>query len=91
MHREIFVFFRASRHYHPSRAQMDAGQMLLECIQISLMELLKKSLSLIQSSADQKGVSLSLVCTDDIPAILFGDPLRLQQVSNPSPYCFYLT
>lgn len=59
---------------------MAADRMPLECLPVRLPELLRHTLDLLQSSATEKGATLSLSVADDLPSTLYGDPLRLRQV-----------
>ena len=60
--------------------QMAADRMPLECLPIALPDLLRHTLDLLQTSAVEKGAQLSLIVSPDLPGLLCGDPLRLQQV-----------
>ena len=60
--------------------QINSGLMLLESIPLDLQCVVKKSLSLLRASAVDRGVVLAEDIPAELPSVLFGDPLRLQQV-----------
>jgi len=55
--------------------------MQLESIPLDLQCVVKKSLALLRASAADRGVTLAEEIPAELPPVLFGDPLRLQQVA----------
>ena len=63
-------------------SKIDAGLMTLESIQIDLRSVLSGTLTLLRQSALDKDVSIADEVLPDVPAVLLGDPLRIQQVGT---------
>jgi signal transduction histidine kinase/ActR/RegA family two-component response regulator len=61
-------------------SRIEAGKMKLEISDFRLQEVLHHLADIIQIKADEKGLGLHISCSEDIPQILRGDPLRLRQV-----------
>jgi signal transduction histidine kinase/BarA-like signal transduction histidine kinase len=61
-------------------SKIEANKLTLEERELDLAELLEQVSSLFESSAAEKGLSLSQAVAPDIPKRLIGDPLRLNQV-----------
>lgn len=62
-------------------SKIDARLMTLEAIPLDLRSFVSKSLTLLRPSALDCAVTLSEQTSDDVPAVLIGDPLRIQQVN----------
>ena len=60
--------------------KIDAGQLLFEQAAFAVREPVENSLGLLAEKAQGKGLKLSYVVEDSVPAIVVGDPSRLQQV-----------
>ena len=63
-------------------SKVDAGQLDLECIPLSLSDVLDNVIALQSISAGSKGIKLHWQACGAVPDTLLGDPLRLQQVLN---------
>jgi PAS domain S-box-containing protein len=63
-------------------SKIEAGQLELEEIPLDLHEVLRDTVSLMNSAARNKGIDLSLELRNDVPATVRGDPTRLKQVLN---------
>ena len=61
-------------------AKAESGKLLLENIEIDLREQVRAVIELMQSSADNKGLRLSLDIEEGIPDVLRCDPIRLRQI-----------
>jgi len=63
-------------------SKIEAGMLTLDRQELNLAELLQHSIELFQKTAEEKGITLSLMQVPDLPAHLLGDPLRLSQILN---------
>ena len=54
------------------------GKLTLEAVPLSIGQIVQASVTALRSTADQRGVSLE--CREIAPAVLAGDPMRLEQV-----------
>lgn len=61
-------------------SKIEAGRMELEELPFLPCKLLNDTLRVMRLRAQAKGLQLSLVCSDSLPAALTGDPHRLAQV-----------
>ena len=61
-------------------SKIDSGLMTLEAAPLDLRRVVDKSLTLLRTSALERGVTLSADVGGDLAVTLYGDPLRLQQV-----------
>jgi PAS domain S-box-containing protein len=61
-------------------SKIKAGKLSIDPVSFNLHQRIEQALSTLQSRADQKGLSLSVNVDSKIPAWLYGDPHRLQQV-----------
>lgn len=61
-------------------SKMVAGGMEFEANPFSLSQLVKRSLSVVSFKAEEKGLALLARVAEDIPDVLIGDALRIQQV-----------
>ncbi|MEO5362832.1 MAG: response regulator [Magnetococcus sp. DMHC-8] len=61
-------------------AKLEAHKMVLEQIPFTLADELAQAVALFMLAAQDKGVSLTWRCADDLPATLVGDPNRLRQI-----------
>lgn len=61
-------------------SKIEAGMLTMEQAPFDIRELLRKISGLAAAPAEQKGIALSMVVGDDIPRVVTGDPLRLEQV-----------
>ena len=61
-------------------SKIEAGQMQLELLSVDPSQLLQDTLALIQVQAQTKGLSLSSVLAQSLPARISADPTRLRQV-----------
>ncbi|GIK39398.1 MAG: hypothetical protein BroJett011_32310 [Chloroflexota bacterium] len=62
------------------QAQLDAGRLKLNVSPFSLADLVEGTLSKIDILAQTKGLALTTTIAPDMPATLFGDQTRLQQI-----------
>lgn len=63
-------------------AKLEAGQMVIERVQMDLRDLATSVISVFSHQAQAAGVRLNLKLAADLPRIIWGDPLRLRQVIN---------
>ncbi len=61
-------------------AKADSGKLELESIELNLEELVRGVLDLMATSAERKGLTLTLHIDEGVPACVRGDPIRLRQV-----------
>ncbi len=61
-------------------SKIEAGKLQLERIPFDLREVLQAIRDLAQNSAQQKGLMLLVEISDELPAAVLGDPLRLRQI-----------
>ncbi|MCI5149597.1 MAG: response regulator [Candidatus Electrothrix sp. MAN1_4] len=61
-------------------SRIEAGKMKLEIRNFRVQGVLNHLADIIQIKADEKGLGLHISCSEDIPQVLQGDPLRLGQV-----------
>jgi signal transduction histidine kinase/ActR/RegA family two-component response regulator len=61
-------------------SRIEAGKMKLEISNFRLQGVLNHLIDIIQIKADEKGLGLHVSCSEEIPQVLRGDPLRLGQV-----------
>jgi len=63
-------------------SKMEAGKLILENVEFSLQELVEKTVKAHAVSAETKGIELNYQLAANLPAVVIGDPYRLQQVLN---------
>lgn len=61
-------------------SKLEAGKLQLEEIPFSLRDHLNETMTLLAPSAHDKGLTLSVRVDRQVPDLLLGDPLRLQQI-----------
>jgi signal transduction histidine kinase/DNA-binding NarL/FixJ family response regulator len=61
-------------------SKIQAGRMELEWTDLRVTEILDNVYSTLRFRAEEKGLAMRLTCDPDIPAVLTGDPVRLQQI-----------
>ena len=61
-------------------SKIAAGRMTLETTTFSLHELLDRTRATISFRAEEKGLQLNAQINEAVPDVLFGDPLRLEQI-----------
>lgn len=61
-------------------SKIDAGRLTLEKIDVELRPMAEEIATLFASQAQNKGVELSCVVHNEVPAVLAGDPTRLRQI-----------
>ncbi|MEM0963094.1 MAG: ATP-binding protein [Bacteroidota bacterium] len=61
-------------------SKMDAGMLSLEERPYDVRRLLKNALTVVRQQAEAKGLDLSADVADDVPQIVTGDAMRVQQV-----------
>jgi signal transduction histidine kinase/ActR/RegA family two-component response regulator len=61
-------------------SRIEAGKMKLETVDFRLQGVLNQLSDIIRTKAEDKGLALHIVRSEDVPQILRGDPLRLGQV-----------
>ncbi len=61
-------------------SKIEAGKLILECVEFDLHRLLADLLRLFGPVARTKNLGFDLQIDSDVPALFFGDSLRLQQV-----------
>jgi signal transduction histidine kinase len=62
------------------QAQTDAGKLTLNLSSFAPADLVERTLSKMNVLAQTKGLTLTTNITADVPATLFGDPARVQQI-----------
>jgi PAS domain S-box-containing protein len=63
-------------------SKIEAGKLEIEKTNFSLRNLVQSSITLHQTHADAKGISLELDYQDDLPPYLMGDQIRVGQIIN---------
>ena len=61
------------------QSKIEAGMMRIESAPLRIRALLQRCRDLFDVQAEARGVRLEVATADDVPAVLVGDPLRLQQ------------
>ncbi len=61
-------------------SKIKSGKFQFEHYAFKLRHVLKKAIYPLQFKADEKMIKLQIDITDDVPEILVGDPIRLQQI-----------
>jgi len=61
-------------------SKLEAGKLQLEEIPFSLRDQLNETMTLLAPSAHDKGLTLSVRVDSQVPDLVLGDPLRLQQI-----------
>ncbi|MCJ8268568.1 MAG: ATP-binding protein, partial [Psychrosphaera sp.] len=61
-------------------SKIEAGKLSIENIRFNLDRLLQRSITLSAMNAHMKGIELVTDVDSDIPSVMIGDPLRLQQI-----------
>lgn len=61
------------------QSKIEAGMMRIESAPLRIRALLQRCRDLFDLQAEARGVRLEVATADDVPAVLVGDPLRLQQ------------
>jgi PAS domain S-box-containing protein len=61
-------------------SKIEAGKMELESIEFYIKDLLNEVSDLMRMRADEKGLKFKVSAAIDVPPLLVGDPLRLEQI-----------
>ncbi|WP_143301470.1 response regulator, partial [Candidatus Entotheonella palauensis] len=61
-------------------SKIEAGKLELDCVDFDLRDLVEELVTLFAERAHRKGLELVCVLEDSAPAIVRGDPARLQQI-----------
>ncbi len=61
-------------------SKLEAGKLTLEQIPFSLRDVINETVTLLAPSAHDKGLELTLRIDSQLPDLISGDPLRLQQI-----------
>lgn len=61
-------------------SKLDAGRLTLESIPFELRDTVRNSIKSITTLIEEKGLQVDLVVSEEVPAVLVGDPGRLRQV-----------
>jgi PAS domain S-box-containing protein len=61
-------------------SKIEANRMELEEIDFSIREILQSSVSTVDSLANEKSLPVKYTIDENVPSILIGDPVRLQQI-----------
>lgn len=61
------------------QSKIEAGMMRIESAPLRIRDLLDRCEGLFNVQAEARGLRLEVATADDVPAVLIGDPLRLQQ------------
>ncbi len=60
--------------------KMEAGKLKMEILPLELQRIIDNAVSQVRVKSEEKGISIHTTIEDDVPKLLSGDPLRLQQV-----------
>jgi signal transduction histidine kinase/BarA-like signal transduction histidine kinase len=63
-------------------SKIEAGQLMLEKVPFDVSAVVRETTSVVKARAEQKGLYLVLEAGGGMPALIFGDPLRLRQIVN---------
>lgn len=61
-------------------SKIEAGKMELESVEFEISSVMDRINDLFREVASSKNIELLIVASEDVPRILYGDPLRLSQV-----------
>lgn len=61
-------------------SKIDAGKMSLEQVEVDIVKVLTGVVKLLGSEAERKGIALNLDLHPDVPTLLQGDPVRINQI-----------
>ncbi|WP_170111271.1 response regulator [Mangrovibacterium marinum] len=61
-------------------SKIESGQIQLETISFDLKEMIDNVFQLMKFKADEQGINFQYVIEPDVPAVLCGDPLRINQI-----------
>lgn len=61
-------------------SKIEAGKLELEDVSFSLLDLIDETVEMLYHRAESKGLSLSASIDEDVPEMILGDPVRLQQI-----------
>jgi signal transduction histidine kinase/CheY-like chemotaxis protein len=61
-------------------SKLDAGRLTLEAIPFDVRDTVQNSIKSITTLIEDKGLGIELAVSDEVPAVLVGDPGRLRQV-----------
>ncbi|MDB5580362.1 MAG: domain S-box protein [Bradyrhizobium sp.] len=61
-------------------SKIEAGEMIVESVAFNLPDLLQELAEMMAVEADAKGITFEVDAPDDLPAVLEGDPTRLNQI-----------
>ncbi|MGQ8336712.1 response regulator [Sunxiuqinia sp. A32] len=61
-------------------SKIESGQVQFETINFELVEMVENVYQLLKFKAEEKGIELNYTIAEEIPPILCGDPLRINQV-----------
>lgn len=60
--------------------RIEAGKLLLECMDFDLRTLLEQTVDMLAGEADRKGLEMTCLVAAEVPDGLRGDPIRLRQI-----------
>jgi signal transduction histidine kinase/CheY-like chemotaxis protein len=61
-------------------SKIEAGKLNLESIKLSPVDLIHEAVAIVEPMITEKGLTLKIDLSDDLPGMLFGDPVRTNQV-----------
>lgn len=61
-------------------SKLEAGKLELEAIPFAVEDIVDRSVSMLASQADEKGLQLHSTTAREVPKVVIGDPYRLQQI-----------
>ena len=61
-------------------SKIEAGELELDTMEIRLGEILESVANMIRDKTLQKGLEFIIAVAEDVPRVIMGDPLRLQQI-----------
>ncbi|MCE4565385.1 response regulator [Maribellus sp. CM-23] len=61
-------------------SKIESGQVQFESISFQLREMVKNVYQLLRFKAEEKGISFSYTIDENVPSVLCGDPLRINQI-----------
>ncbi len=61
-------------------SKIESGQVQFECISFQLKDMVKNIYQLLRFKAEEKGLNFSYTIDENVPSVLCGDPLRINQI-----------
>jgi CheY-like chemotaxis protein len=61
-------------------SKIEAGKLNIESVRLSPVDLVHEAVAIVEPALTEKGLTLKVELADDLPAMLYGDPVRINQV-----------